>query len=190
MNQFPSFSHVANTYLREYYSILNEMIRKMSAAVLTYSISHNFIVQMIPHHQAAIQMSQNLLNYTTNIPLQTIAEHIISEQTKSIANMESILCSCSMQNNSAEELTAYQAAVKQITDTMFFQMAHALASNEINISFIHEMIPHHEGAVNMSENVLRYPICSQLKPIVEAILISQEQGIRQMQYLLLCIGGC
>lgn len=184
------FSHVTNAYLAEYQSILNEMIRGMSSAALTDSISHNFIVQMIPHHRAAIQMSQNILKYTTNLPLQTIAENIISEQTKSIANMEAILAVCGAQSNTPQDVSAYQAAVSQITQAMFFQMSHAQAANQINADFIREMIPHHEGAVRMSENVLQFPICSQLKPVVEAILVSQKRGIRQMQYLLECICGC
>lgn len=70
------------------------MIEEMTSAKLTNSISHNFIVQMIPHHQAAIKMSQNILKYTTLLPLQNIAKNIISEQTKSIEAMKEILGVC------------------------------------------------------------------------------------------------
>ena len=48
-------------YLTAFYKILNQMIHGMEQACLTDSISHNFIVQMIPHHKAAIRMSENLL---------------------------------------------------------------------------------------------------------------------------------
>lgn len=54
------------------------MIQGMTEAELTGSISDNFIVQMIPHHRAAIEMSGNILKYTTSIPLQEIALGIIS----------------------------------------------------------------------------------------------------------------
>ena len=53
------------------------MIQQMNSAQLSNSISYNFIVQMIPHHKAAIEMSCNLLQYTTLVPLQEIALNII-----------------------------------------------------------------------------------------------------------------
>ena len=76
-------SNVAKAYLCRFYEILEQMIEDMTGAELTDSLSHNFIVQMIPHHMAAIEMSENLLQYTTCVPLQNIALNIIVEQTKS-----------------------------------------------------------------------------------------------------------
>lgn len=49
-------------YLFQFYQILDTMIQKMTEADLSDSISHYFIVQMIPHHKAAIKMSYNILN--------------------------------------------------------------------------------------------------------------------------------
>ena len=89
MLQCNRFSIVTKNYLSRFYDILECMKEGMTNAQLNDSISHNFIVQMIPHHEAAIQMSQNLLQYTTFIPLQNIALGIISEQTQSIENMRS-----------------------------------------------------------------------------------------------------
>ncbi len=62
----------------------------MKNARMTNSISYNFIVQMIPHHQAAIDMSRNILQYTTCVALQDIAMGIVEEQTKSIENMQKL----------------------------------------------------------------------------------------------------
>ena len=39
-------------------------------------------------------MSQNILQYTTLLPLQNIAKNIISEQTKGIEAMKEILGVC------------------------------------------------------------------------------------------------
>ena len=91
------FSDVTKQYLCCFYEILDNMIEEMTSAKLTNSISHNFIVQMIPHHQAAIKMSQNILQYTTLLPLQNIAKNIISEQTKGIESMKEILGVCGEQ---------------------------------------------------------------------------------------------
>ena len=54
----------AQRYLNRFDQILSEMSEKMLHAELTnYSITIDFIRCMIPHHQAAIYMSENLLMY-------------------------------------------------------------------------------------------------------------------------------
>lgn len=172
------------TYLTRFYEILDEMIQSMERAGRNESISHNFIVQMIPHHRAAIQMSENILKFTNDKQLQRIAENIITSQTKSIEDMSKILDRCSMRTNTGQELALYQRHFEQIARTMFAEMDTAKATNHIGADFLREMIPHHRGAVRMSENALNYCICPELIPILEAIIISQSRGIRQMQQLL------
>jgi len=159
------------------------MIRGMTTAPLCMSISHNFIVQMLPHHRAAIQMSKNLLSFSNYKPLRDIASQIITGQTESIHNMEKIKGACSLVCNCAQNVRQYQAKTGQILDVMFTRMRQAPATNNIDRDFIVEMIPHHRGAVEMSKNALTYPICPPLRPILQAIITSQERGIAQMEQL-------
>lgn len=177
-------SSVAKCYLSRFYDILDEMIRGMTGAELTDSISHNFIVQMIPHHMAAIEMSRNILQYTTLVPLERIAENIIVSQTQSIENMMAVLDCCGELKNTREELDLYMVRFHQITRRMFCDMEEACANNNINADFMREMIPHHKGAIQMSENALRFPICPELKPILTAIITSQQAGVQEMECLL------
>lgn len=184
MKSATRFSDVTIDYLNCFHHILEEMIQGMTSAQPTESISHTFIVQMIPHHMAAIEMSQNLLKYTTCIPLQDIAQGIITAQTKSIQDMQRVDPICQKNCDSPEQLRSFLQTYDAITETMFSQMKNARSSNNINISFMREMIPHHRGAVRMSKNALAYDICPELKPILKAIITSQERGIRQMENLL------
>lgn len=177
-------SNVAKNYLNTFHCISDEMICKMTEAELNNSISWNFIAQMIPHHQAAIEMSQNLLQYTTFIPLQNIACGIIEEQTRSIETMQEIQCSCGMRKNCSQDLCLYQRRMDQIMQNMFSKMSCAPDTNQLNVNFIREMIPHHMGAFEMSKTTLQYDICPQLKPVLNDIISSQQKGIRQMQQLL------
>ena len=78
MKQQPIRSGAAENYLNEYRRILDNMIDGMTRAPLTDSISNNFIVQMIPHHMAAIEMSENLIRFTKDETVQSIARNIIS----------------------------------------------------------------------------------------------------------------
>lgn len=182
------FSDVTKNYLNCFYKILDDMIEGMTSAEPTDSISHNFIVQMIPHHRAAIEMSENLLRFTTCVPLQCIAQNIVSEQTKSIEDMQNVLRNCSQLENTQQELCRYEKRMCAIEQTMFSDMRAACADNNINADFMREMIPHHEGAIQMSKNALRFNICAELDPILEAIITSQENGVRKMRNLLHSIG--
>lgn len=177
-------SEAAKAYLSRFNCILDEMINGMTTAELTDSISRNFIVQMIPHHQAAIEMSKNILKYTTLAPLREIAQNIITEQTKSIENMRKIERECSECINSKCDVDLYNRRVNQIMQIMFGAMGDAAATNNINSDFIREMIPHHRGAIEMSRNALQYDICCGLRPILNAIITSQQKGIMQMRQML------
>jgi len=183
-----SLGAAAQNYLELFYNILDEMIQGMTQAPLTASLSHNFIVQMIPHHEAAIEMSRNILNYTENETLRDIASHIVSEQTKSIEAMRQALPCCELRVNCPGELCRYQRSMDRIQRVMFSRMQNACATDRLNCDFMWEMIPHHQGAVEMSALTLRCNICPELIPILEAILLSQKRGIRQMQALLRELG--
>ena len=68
----------AKDYLTRFDQILDNMMKGMRSAALTDSVSQNFIVQMIPHHEGAIEMSRNILRYTDCVPLREIADNIIT----------------------------------------------------------------------------------------------------------------
>lgn len=182
-------SNVAKTYLDAFSCILGTMIKKMTEAALSDSVSHNFIVQMLPHHRAAIEMSNNILKYTTDLAVQNIATQIIKEQTQSIENMQKILPLCECMKNTKEALCLYSRQTNRTMQAMFSAMGAACATNQLNTDFLREMIPHHRGAVEMSHLTLQYPICPELIPILESIIAEQKRGILQMQHLLLC-GTC
>jgi uncharacterized protein (DUF305 family) len=190
MDRNCKLSNVTQAYLNAYYTILNTMIRRMTRVPLSCSISETFIQQMIPHHLAAIEMSRNILRYTTNLEIQRIATNIISAQTKSISNMQAIQCKCRMLTNTDFERSQYMKRFEKIAQTMFAEMGSAAVTNGVNANFVREMIPHHEGAVRMSNNVLQFNICPELKPILYAIITTQCEGIKQLKNLLNQLDHC
>ncbi len=171
-------------YQGEFYRILGEMILGMTDAEQADSLSQRFIFQMIPHHEAAIQMSQNLLERSDCRALEQIARNIITEQTQSICNMRQVLPVCSRPVNDSRELAQYERRFLAITRRMFCQMGSTPVSECVAVNFMRQMIPHHEGAIRMSANLLRFPVCKELVPIVRAIQVSQERGVKQMRRLL------
>ena len=184
MNFVQKLSDNTKEYIDTFYKILDEMSNKMKEVEPSSSISSTFIQQMIPHHEAAIKMSENILKYTTDTAIENLAKNIISDQTKDIENMKKMLEECSNCENNDVDVNLYQREFLAIFDTMIRKMNGAPTTNNLNVDFLSEMIPHHEGAINMSKNVLKFEICGSLKTLAENIVINQSNQLQLMQNLL------
>lgn len=177
-------SEDTKNYLCCYYQILDEMIQGMTTAGLTQSISHNFIVQMVPHHRAAIQMSNNILRYTNNRSVRPIVQRIIDEQTQGIDQMESVLKTCGQLTNPQLDLRLYQRRTDLICREMYAKMGSAPENNRLSAVYMQQMIPRHQGAVRMAENALKYDISTELVPILRSIAKQERRAVSQMRSLL------
>lgn len=93
-------------------------------------------------------------------------------------------CKCELSNVAKDYLNTFYS----ILNTMIDGMESAPSTNRINANFMQEMIPHHKGAIALSQNTLCYDICPELVPILDAIITSQEKGVKQMEGLLHSIG--
>ena len=190
MKKMIELSNVTQAYLAEYERILKKMMQRMTYVTITCSISDNFIKQMIPHHVAAVKMSENILRFTTNLDVQCLAQNIIAEQKESIENLEGIQNRCCIVQNSEYEVYEFMCTFKEIAEVMFHEMCSAPISNSINVNFIREMIPHHQGAVRMAQNALRFCICQELIPILQSIINAQCKQIELMLKLLEGLSDC
>lgn len=171
----------AKKYLSRFDEILCQMANKMLSQTITNSITINFIECMIPHHQAAIYMCENLLDYTNCQPLQEIAKNIIEMQTKGIEQMKEIERTTSGYSNSERDVNCYMSKYFSITRNMICRMKNSPRCININLNFVNEMIPHHEGAIAMCKNLLQYCIDPRLKCVAETIIQEQSEGVRQLE---------
>lgn len=181
MSDLSVLSLNTQSYLAEYNAILARMASRMETAELNGSISGSFIRQMLPHHEAAIEMSRNLLRYTTDLSLQRVAQNIITEQTRSIEAMRRVRSTCANTQNTPQSAARYASCVTGIVGNMLSAMETARAVNSIDLNFISEMLPHHEGAIRMSRLALRFSLCPGLVPILNDIVASQSRGVRELR---------
>lgn len=168
-------------YLFQFDQILNDMANKMFSNKITNNITTDFITCMIPHHQAAIFLCQNLLNYTNNKALKEIAQNIIRVQTRGIQEMRQILSSGTGFKNSIMDSNIYINNYFNITNTMIMKMVSSVRSGNINLNFTEEMIPHHQGAIDMCNNLLNYYIDPNLYKLASNIIREQSIGIRKLR---------
>ncbi len=173
----------ARKYLQHYDEIVKQMADKMLSPEITNNITINFIECMIPHHKAAISMSENLLKYTTYLPLQEIAKNIIQMQTKGIEEMKEIARTSYGFQNMPQEVNSYMDKYFEITKDMIEKMKNAPKLIYINLNFTNEMIPHHEGAIAMCENLLNYRIAPGLKSIADSIIQEQSKGVQELKQI-------
>ncbi|MCH5323705.1 MAG: DUF305 domain-containing protein [Eubacterium sp.] len=190
MSNSNCFSCDTQDYLKTYNCILDNMIKEMNCACQNNSISNNFINQMIPHHEAAIAMCENVLQYTDNHTLRCICKNIIEQQKKSICCMREIQGGCDRYCSSGRCLASYRNSTQRIMNNMFISMRNATQTNCINCNFLRQMIPHHEGAVCMCENLLKYDICPGLTTIARDIIADQQRGICEMKELMCELDCC
>lgn len=177
-------------YLERFDEILKQMENKMLSQNIINNITIDFIKCMIPHHQAAIYMCENLLKYTNYMPLQNIANGIIQAQTKGINQMEEILRTTCGYDSSAQDVNAYMNMYLSIVRKMICRMKNSPRCMNINLNFVNEMIPHHEGAIQMCNNLLKYYIDPRLETVARDIIEEQSRGVRQLEevrnYLCQC----
>lgn len=78
-------------YAKEYSKIMIEMHTKMSSVSTTANDDLDFLKQMIPHHQGAIDMAKAILEGTKDKRIQNLALGIITEQQNEINIMNQLI---------------------------------------------------------------------------------------------------
>jgi uncharacterized protein (DUF305 family) len=71
---------------------------------------------------------------------------------------------------------AFAAANAKMHQSMAVEM-----TGDADVDFIRGMIPHHEGAVEMAQIVLKYGKDPEVKKLAEGIIAAQEQEIAWMK---------
>lgn len=76
---------------RAYMGAMMQMHGGMMRMTMTGNADHDFLVMMIPHHQAAVAMAQTELQYGRDARVRALAKRIIAAQQAEIRQMGSWL---------------------------------------------------------------------------------------------------
>ncbi|MCI0919729.1 DUF305 domain-containing protein [Pseudomonas stutzeri] len=58
---------------------------------------------------------------------------------------------------------------------------HVPPTGDVDRDFVEMMVPHHQGAIDMAQAMLRYGTSEPLKRLAQEIIITQEQEISAMR---------
>ncbi len=144
-----------------------------------------FIDSMIPHHQGALVMAQEVLQKSKRPELIKLAKGIITEQKKEIAQMQQwrkqwypkASVTPIMWHTEMNHEMAMTAEHKQ---SMMMSMSLGKADAGFDRRFLDAMIPHHQGAVTMGQDLLKKSKRPEMKKLAQNIIKSQQAEIDMM----------
>ena len=146
----------------------------------------DFLSNMIPHHQGAIDSSKIMLELSKNTKIRQIAQNIIKAQEQEIKEFQALLSlknaySKPMDRKKYKEFKAGEAKIMQ---DMMKNMQKVKPSEEFDKDFLRAMIHHHAGAIEVSKQILKYSNDTKIQNIAQNIIKAQEQEIKEFNELL------
>lgn len=153
--------------------VMNDMMEQGNTGSMMKNIEseREFVVEMIPHHQEAVDTSKIIVANTNNEELRQLAQDIISAQEKEIKMMSEWV------------ETDYEGKFDAEYQDMMPDLE-SLSGTEQDDAYLMGMIMHHKMAVIMAENVLRLLPSSKVADFAESVIEVQTEEIAIMQDLI------
>ena len=130
-----------------------------------------YLTMMIPHHEEAIRNGRILLEGTDRPEMRAFATSIIQTQTREVEQMRNWLASWYPGRDTAVD---YAPMMRDLT---------GLRGDALDRAFLADMIPHHMGAVMMSQQLLGQSLAAhtELEPFARTVRDAQHAEIVQMR---------
>ena len=139
-----------------------------------------FIDSMMHHHDGAISMAEMAIRKSEHEELKSFALKIIEDQMKENAQMRTWRGRWYAGKPSAVNMELDGMKMGNMSPEHSKEMD-AMQGKEFDTHFLEMMVPHHEGAVKMSRELLQKGEHAELKTLSEQIIKAQEAEIKQMQ---------
>ncbi len=175
-----------NNYLKNQSVIMSEMMNNMSDVKKSGNASIDFLQGMLPHHQAAVAMSEDYLeNGAGNKRLKILAEKIIKTQKEEIKEMEALRARirASGEKDGVQE-AAYWKEYDQMMKLHHQEGSQSKVFDNVDEAFAKGMSGHHQMAVDMAKAILNNTNDKAVRVLALNIISGQEQEIALMKTIL------
>ena len=135
-----------------------------------------FVAEMIPHHEAAIAMAKIAERRGSSAFVKQLAADIERTQTQEIATMRARDAQIAATGVQRGSLDLSRRAMGMDHDVASLERA-----KPFDEAFLRLMIPHHVGAVVMSNALLERGADGELKTLARSIIAAQQREIAQMR---------
>ena len=159
-------------YLTEQDSIMMNMMEDMVIREKSGNASLDFLRGMIPHHEAAIKMSESYLNYQGK-----------SDELKQMNELVKTYETDGKKDQTKEDAYLEQYSKMFADDSM----SHHMDTSDVDSldqAFAEGMIMHHQMAVDMARDILEYTDYEEIRTMAQNIIDVQEKEIAQMEKIL------
>ena len=153
------------------------MTSSPGAAEAPYELQ--FLDTMIAHHTGAIDMAQLVATRAQHPELKQLAKNIIADQQKEIAQMKE--WRRMWFGDRAPAINMDMPGMSDGMSGMNLDKLDELKGNAFDLEFIRQMVPHHEGAVKMANELLTHEPNAELRSLANSIVDSQRAEIKQMR---------
>lgn len=138
------------------------------------SSEKEFLTEMIPHHQEAVDTAKITLERGATTPeIRALLEGIITTQEKEIAEMKQWYQT--WYGEEYKNTGEYHEMMRDLEN---------LSGEDIDRAFLGDMIRHHMGAIMMARSVTPYIEHDEIKTLTTNILDTQSREITEMQQML------
>jgi uncharacterized protein (DUF305 family) len=165
---------------------MNHSMMEMELGPADADYDLRFIDAMILHHQGAVVMAKEVQQKSTRPEMKQLADEIIEAQEKEIAQMQQ--WRKAWYPNAPEQPMAWHSQMGHMMamspeqmKAMQMDMDLGKSDAEFDWRFLNAMIPHHEGALTMAQDVLSKSQRPEMKQLAENIITSQQKEIDQMK---------
>lgn len=144
-----------------------------------------FAQMMIPHHEQAIEMSDIALDPTIGASdaVRALATDIKTAQDPEIAQMTAFLASWEQPTSMDSSMDHSSMMSGMLTVGELEELA-TLRGTQFDTAWINAMIKHHEGAIQMANDVLANGTNNDVRTLAESIIVTQQSEIDAMNALL------
>lgn len=144
-----------------------------------------FAQMMIPHHEQAIEMAEMALDKASlaSSAIQEIANSINLTQGAEIDLFKQSLVKWG-QPYSAEDASLHSSMMEGMLSDEELDSLRSLTGPAFDTAWAKGMIAHHEGAIQMAQDVIEDGVDSTMRTLARVIISTQTGEIAQLQSLL------
>ena len=143
----------------------------------------DFANMMILHHQSAVNMSKLVIAKGANEEIQSLAKNIKTNQEAEIVKMHTIIKNFKTIAPDGKPVKIHEELTESM-NSMMSGMSSVKTTGNIDKDFVMLMIPHHESAVKMAKDELKYGKQPELKEMAKMMIANQEKEINMFKALL------
>jgi len=137
-----------------------------------------FLDTMIVHHRGAVEMAKLSASRAEHTEIKTLSDAIIRDQQREIDLMNGLRKKWFGDNSEAINMDF--PGMSAGMHSMDLKKLEGLRGNDFDVEFIRQMIPHHQGAIEMAKHIGSNDSYAELKKLADDIIKAQETEVRQM----------